>query len=245
MRIGILKTGQSPEVIRGALGDYDQMFERLLGGRGFDFDSYHVEAMQFPPDVHAADGWLITGSRHGVYEDHPFIPPLEDFIRAAYAAGVPVVGICFGHQIIAQALGGRVEKHKGGWAVGAQDYDFAGQTVTLNAWHQDQVVTAPEGAEVVATSPFCANASLLYGNRAYSVQAHPEFPDAFIDGLIEHRGGSVPEPLIEAARARRGSADARLVADRIEAFFRTPRARAPVPAAEPDAGARPDRETAA
>ena len=149
MRIGILKTGQSPEVIRGALGDYDQMFERLLGGRGFDFDSYHVEAMQFPPDVHAADGWLITGSRPGAYQDHPFIPPLEDFIRAAYAAGVPVVGICFGHQIIAQALGGRVEKHKGGWAVGAQDYDFAGQTVTLNAWHQDQVVTAPEGAEVV------------------------------------------------------------------------------------------------
>ena len=226
MRIGILKCGQSPEVIRAELGDYDTMFERMLAGRGFDFDSYHVEAMEFPGDVHAADGWLLTGSRHGVYEDHEFIPPLEDFIRRAYAAGVPLVGICFGHQIVAQALGGRVEKYAGGWAVGPQDYDFGGQKVTLNAWHQDQVVELPEGAEVIATNGFCENAALLYADRAFTVQAHPEFPDEFIAGLIEHRGSTVPEPLIDAARAGLGTADPASVADRIEAFFRLPRAAA-------------------
>ena len=67
----------------------------------------------FPEGIHDADGWLITGSRHGAYEDHPWIPPLEEFIRDAYAAQVPLVGICFGHQIIAQAMGGKVEKYQG------------------------------------------------------------------------------------------------------------------------------------
>lgn len=224
MRIGILKCGQSPEVTRDAHGDYDDMFVKLLAGRGLDFDSYHVEAMQFPASVHDADGWLISGSRHGVYEDHAFIPPLEDFIRRAHAASVPIVGICFGHQIVAQALGGKVEKFGGGWAVGPQTYDFSGQPVTMNAWHQDQVVERPDGAEVVAANGFCENAALVYGDRAFTVQAHPEFSDAFIDGLIEHRGGSVPQPLIAAARDRRGTADATSVADRIEAFFRKPRA---------------------
>lgn len=91
-----------------------------------------------PPRSHDADGWLITGSRHGAYEDHAFIPPLEGFIRDAYGAAVPMVSICFGHQIIAQALGGKVEKFNGGWSVGAQDYDFGDEKLTLNAWHQDQ-----------------------------------------------------------------------------------------------------------
>lgn len=226
MRIGILKCGQSPEMMRADTGDYDTMFERLLAGRGFDFDSYHVEAMDFPDDVHAADGWLITGSKHGVYEDHAFIPPLEDFIRRAYDAGVPLVGICFGHQIIAQALGGKVIKHPSGWAVGAQDYDFGSDTVTLNAWHQDQVVEVPEGAQTLATSAFCQNAGFIYGDKAFSVQPHPEFDDAFIAGLIEHRAkGVVPEPLLAGARARMGDAtDGPTLADRIDAFFKLPRA---------------------
>ncbi|WP_323717444.1 type 1 glutamine amidotransferase [Paracoccus aminovorans] len=225
MRIGILKCGQSPEVLRGELGDYDTMFERLLAGRGFDFTSYHVETMQFPASVHDAQGWLLTGSRHGAYEDHAFIPPLQDFIRAAYAEHVPMVGICFGHQIIAQALGGRVVKHPGGWAIGRQDYDFGGETVTMNAWHQDQVVIRPEGAEVAASSAFCENAALVYDDRALTVQAHPEFGDAFIEGLIVHRAkGVVPEELQSQARARMGGPlHSAGIADRIEQFFKQPR----------------------
>lgn len=223
MRIGILKCGQAPEQLRDSQGDYDSMFERLLAGRGFVFDSYHVEAMQFPDDVHAADGWLITGSRHGVYEDHDFIPPLEDFIRRAFAAHVPMVGICFGHQIIAQALGGRVVQHPGGWRVGAHDYDIGGQHMTLNAWHRDQVVDLPPGSRIAGTNEFCQAAALVYDDRAFTVQPHPEFRDEFVDGLIEHRGAIVPPQLLDAARARRGEADSGAMADQIAAFFRQPR----------------------
>lgn len=234
MRIGILQCGQSPAQLKRDLGDYPDMFVRLLDGRGFDFTTWHVEEMAFPDGIHDADGWLLTGSRHGAYEDHAFIPPLEDFIRRVHDAGVPMVGICFGHQIIAQALGGTVVKHPGGWAVGAQDYDFGGQPVTLNAWHQDQVVALPPGAQVAGRNAFCENAALIYGDRAFTVQAHPEFGDAFIQGLMDTRAkGVVPDDLLAAASARMGQADgASLLADQIEAFFKQPRA-----LARPDKGA--------
>ena len=226
MRIGILQCGQSPAQLKRDLGDYPDMFVRLLAGRGFEFTTWHVEGMEFPQDIHDADGWLLTGSRHGAYEDHAFIPPLEDFIRRVHDAGVPMVGICFGHQIIAQALGGTVVKHPGGWAVGAQDYDFGGQLVTLNAWHQDQVVALPPGAQVAGRNAFCENAALIYGDRAFTVQAHPEFGDDFIQGLMDTRAkGVVPDDLLAGAAARMGQADgASLLADRIEAFFKQPRA---------------------
>ena len=226
MRIGILQCGQSPAQLKRDLGDYPDMFVRLLAGRGFDFTTWHVEGMEFPQDIHDAEGWLLTGSRHGAYEDHAFIPPLEDFIRRVHDAGVPMVGICFGHQIIAQALGGTVVKHPGGWAVGAQDYDFGGQPVTLNAWHQDQVVALPPGAQVAGRNAFCENAALIYGDRAFTVQAHPEFGDDFIQGLMDTRAkGVVPDDLLAGAAARMGQADgASLLADRIEAFFKQPRA---------------------
>ena len=226
MRIGILQCGQSPEVLKASLGDYPDMFTRLLAGRGLDFRNWHVEAMEFPEDITDADGWLITGSRHGAYEDHDFIPPLEDFIRRAYFAGVPMVGICFGHQIIAQALGGTVVKHPDGWAVGAQDYDFSGETITLNAWHQDQVVTLPADAQVTARNAFCENAALIYNDRAFTVQPHPEFGDEMVAGLIEHRAkGKVPQDLLDQAQSRMGQAQgSTLLADQIEAFFKQPRA---------------------
>lgn len=226
MQIGILQTGQAPDALKGDMGDYPDMFQRLLAGHGLTFRTWHVEEMDFPASVHDCGGWLITGSRHGAYEDHPFIPPLMDFIRAAYAARVPMVGICFGHQIIAQAMGGRVERYAGGWAVGAQDYDFGGEKVTLNAWHRDQVVAKPDQAQVVATHEFCTNAALLYDDRAFTVQAHPEFRPEFVDGLMRTRGpGLVPDTLMAAARARLTDPLAdRSMAAQIAAFFQQPRA---------------------
>jgi len=226
MRIGILQTGLAPEALAPEMGDYPDMFARLLDGHGFSFRTWKVVEGDFPAGVHDADGWLITGSRHGVYEDHPWIPPLEQFIRDSFAARVPVVGICFGHQIVAQAMGGKVERYAGGWAVGATDYDFGGETIRLNAWHRDQVVQAPAGAKVIATNDFCTNAALLYDDRALTVQAHPEFRPEFVDGLMKTRGkGLVPDEVMAEAAARLDMPlQDRTMAGRIAAFFKEPRA---------------------
>ncbi len=227
MKIGILQTGQAPEPLR-ADGDYPEMFMRLLNGQGFDFATWHVEGGDFPASVHDADGWLITGSRHGVYEDHGWIPPLEDFIRRSRATGVPMVGVCFGHQIMAQALGGVAEKFAGGWSIGPATYDFGGEPLTLSSWHQDQVTAPPPGARILAGNDFCRYAALGYGDWGFSVQAHPEYDGAFIGGLIEHRGrGLVPDQILNTAAALLDTPlDSPTIAERIAAHFKAAQSRA-------------------
>ena len=222
MKIGILQAGHAPDELRSALGNYGDYFQRLLANRDFSFAVYSVVDMEFPDSARDCDGWLITGSKHGVYEDLPFIAPLEKLVREIYEADLPLVGICFGHQIIAQALGGKVEKFQGGWAVGRQEYDWSGQRIALNAWHQDQVVVRPVGATLHGTNEFCENAALVYGDKAFTVQAHPEFEVDHIDGLATHRGpGVVPDDLLETARTNLDKPnDNAFLAEQIARFLR-------------------------
>lgn len=222
MRIGILQAGHSPEALSQVHGNYGGLFEKMLAGQGFDFTIYNVVDMSFPKSSAECDGWLITGSKHGAYDDLPFIAPLEVLIRDIYVAELPLVGICFGHQIIAQALGGIVKKFDGGWVVGRQTYDWRGASISLNAWHQDQVVEPPKGATPIAGNAFCQNAALIYGKRAFTVQAHPEFDAAFIADLAEQRGrGVVPDELLNAALDQLDQPiDNAILAQQIGTFFK-------------------------
>jgi GMP synthase-like glutamine amidotransferase len=234
MRIGILETGEVHEDLKGRHGDYPEMFERLLGAIDpeLEFLTVRVVAGEMPASPIEADAWLVTGSRHGVYDDLPWIGPLKDFLRACIAARVPVVGICFGHQILAEALGGRAVKSDQGWALGVQDYEVVARPgwmthvpdrFAVRALHQDQVVALPPTATVLARSPQCPFAAIAYGDPeapdAVSLQPHPEFDAGFIDALLELRGGTAfPQADADAARATLGrpvdnEAWARLIVD--------------------------------
>jgi GMP synthase (glutamine-hydrolysing) len=222
MKIGILVTGHVHDDLKDAHGAYPAMFERLLAGHGFKFAAYDVVDGVFPRDVNECDGWLITGSRHGAYEPHAWIPPLEDFIRKAYGADVPMVGICFGHQIMAQALGGKVEKHKGGWGVGPTEYETAKGKVKLHAMHQDQVTKRPPEAETIASAEYCEFAGFAYKGRALSYQPHPEFPDGYMRDIIRMRAGTViPAGQAKTALEKVGDElDSGSIAADIAAFFK-------------------------
>ncbi|MCF6301965.1 MAG: type 1 glutamine amidotransferase [Devosiaceae bacterium] len=226
MKIGILQTGRVPENMQATHGDYDDIYQSLLGGRGFEFDVYAVLDGVLPDSVEAADGWIITGSKFSAYGGDDWIAPLEEFLRQAYAKGVPIVGVCFGHQILAQALGGKVEKYSGGWSVGATSYEMVSGAPpqTIMAWHQDQITRLPAGATVTGRSDFCKYAMLAYGTKALSIQAHPEFTPEFMDDLIEARRDILPDEIVKTVQK---TMDAELssnaVADQFEAFFKMKR----------------------
>lgn len=194
MKIGILETGRPPIELINAGKSYPDLFATMLSGHGFEFTPYWVEGGEIPTDATEQDGWLITGSRHGAYEDHAFIPPLEDLIREIYAQGQPMIGVCFGHQIIAQALGGKVEKFVGGWSIGPTTYtETNGSSLSVIAFHQDQVIEKPSEARVLASSDFCKYAALAYGDKVLTIQPHPEFDDTFVRDLITLRRDVLPQ----------------------------------------------------
>ena len=200
MKLAILETGRPPAALAERFGDYPAMIGRMLGS-GFDADRFDVAAGDLPADPNSYDAYLITGSPAGIYDPLPWIEPLKEFLRAA--KDQKLVGICFGHQIMAEALGGRVEKSDKGWGIGLQRYDIDRvepwmdevAAIAVPASHQDQVVHQPPNTEVIASSPFARFAALVWMDRpAISVQFHPEFEPDYAKALIAARRDKMPDP---------------------------------------------------
>jgi GMP synthase-like glutamine amidotransferase len=199
MKLAILETGRPPGDLAQRFGDYPTMFEEMLGP-GFEVQRFDVAAGEFP-DPAAHDAVLITGSPAGVYEDHDWLPGLFDFIRAANDS--KMVGVCFGHQAMAEALGGHVEKSDKGWGAGLHRYTITrpepwldgAREIAAPASHQDQVVVQPPNTEITVSSDFTPYAGLAWTDRpAISFQFHPEFSPAFAKALIAERYDRVPNP---------------------------------------------------
>ncbi len=239
MKIGILETGLLNEKVAGRFDPYPVMFGTLLdkANEGLSYRSYSVINGEMPASINDCDGWLITGSRHGVYEKLDWMLTLEPFIRTLYEAKKPLVGICFGHQIIAQALGGKVTKSDKGWGIGLHHYKVdvaqswmaaepssAPEKIAIYAFHQDQISQLPAAATVFISSDFCPYAGLTYGDSIFSVQAHPEFEASYEHALIDMYGGNVvPEEVTANALMGMQAADSvaatQVLANWIAHFF--------------------------
>ena len=234
MKIGVLQTGSVADEVIERHGSYVTMFERMLqrADPSFSVALWDVNVGgEIPTSPDEADGWIITGSRHGVYEDHAWIEPLKAFLRQAHAARAPIAGVCFGHQILAEALGGKVEKSDRGWGCGIHSYsidqhmpwmDESKDSISIQALHQDQVVALPDEATVLAHSEFCPNAMIAYGETAMSIQPHPEFDASFKRDIIGlRRGSAIPEALADAALEKiDGPTDSEMFGSWIANFFR-------------------------
>ncbi len=212
MKIGLLVFDHvSPELV-GLAGDYDTMFRRLLAGHtDVELLAYDVINGQIPSSPTECDGWLTTGSRHSVNDDFDWIHETEDFTRKTATVGIPFVGICFGHQLLAKAFGGTVARSARGWGVGvktvhlAQGLSFIPADVEsfriVNS-HRDQIQELPRDAVTVGWNDHCPVSAMTVGPSILGIQGHPEMEVAYAQSLIEsRRGTSIPEQIADAAFA--------------------------------------------
>ncbi len=228
-RIGLLIVGHVDAKSVAIAGDYPELFDALLSPHGIELVRYDLDRGRFPERSSECDGWICSPSRSSVYDDEPWIADVEALHRELIARESLYVGICFGHQMLARALGGTVERAVGGWGVGVQEYDITTPEpwmdpqrarLALLASHQDQVVSVPPDARVIASAPYCPIAGLAVGTRAWTVQAHPEFVPALADHLLAGRVELIGAARVAAARASLSSPiDSRVVGAWIARFF--------------------------
>lgn len=233
MNIAILLAGHTNKAMPQHFHDYHDMFtsmfQGLPHGKDFRYTTLAVIDNIFPDQLDDYDGYLISGSAYGVYDDVPFIARLMDLIRQIYHAQKPLVGVCFGHQIIAHALGGHAQRWDDGWGLGTIEVTLSDlpdwieaedKTINLIHVHQDQVTNLPDRARRIGTARHCENAAYVIGDKVFAVQGHPEFDVPYtyaLAGLLEDRAG---KSYVEAARKSLSTPhDGERVARWILAFF--------------------------
>ena len=229
IRLGLLLVGH---VDAGSLhvgGDYPALYENLLQSHDIEITTYRCDEGQMPDSTRDQDGWLCSPSRLSVYDDIAWLRDVEQLLRDIVSTEAPYVGICFGHQLMAQALGAVVQKAEYGWGIGSKQYDIhlaepwmtpAATQIRLAASHQDQVMSLPDQAELLASSDYCAIGGMKIGERAWTLQVHPEFSSELASSLLATRQQLFgPEKVERALSTLQAPLDQDLVAHWIARFF--------------------------
>jgi len=212
MKVGLLECDHVLEKFRHIAGDYRDMFSALLAVNApqIELQFFDVRNGEFPSSPDDCEAYLTTGSSSSAYDDADWIHTLKGFVRRLRDTNKPFVGVCFGHQVLAQALGGRVEKAKNGWGVGAHSIEIAQpdawmkpeqSNCRLQFTHQDQVTWLPENSLALGRSDHCPVAMFRVGETMLGIQPHPEFNAAYTEALILDRVERIGEAKVRAAQA--------------------------------------------
>jgi GMP synthase-like glutamine amidotransferase len=230
--IGILEADELNDEVIQRYGRYAETFEQLLSAVDphLAFQTYQVTQQEFPQSIDACDAYVLTGSKHSCYEDIPWINQLKQFVVECHAKKKKLIGICFGHQLIAQALGGSVQKHDKGWGIGMSSSDVK----TTPHWltpkqpqfnllvsHQDQVTRLPQQASLVASNDFCPIAGYHVNHTILTFQGHPEFNHDYLQYIMTQRREVIGEQAYQQAiESLQQDEDNELVAQWIVNFIR-------------------------
>lgn len=194
MKVGLLICDHVPSKFQKEFRDYPYMFQALFPN--YDFKLYNAMAGELPTNVEECPVYMATGSVHSAYEDLDWIHQTKAFIKSIAASNSYFIGVCFGHQLMAEALGGKVEKADVGWCIGVHQFDVyhikswmrpAKSSVNCLMMCQDQVVQLPENTQILAGNADCPNAIIQIGSKMLGIQGHPEFPKAYDKILMELR----------------------------------------------------------
>lgn len=212
MNIGLLACDDVPQRMRHIAGGYQDMFDALLRPHVPDLAFTRFDSCKgaLPGSPDECDAYLCTGSRFSVYDELDWIGALKSFVKNVHDAGKPYVGICFGHQMLAQALGGHVAKAEQGWGIGVLDMDIVQPEswmqpplgrCKLQYMHGDQVQRLPERSTVLAAAAHCPVAMFRVGETMLGIEGHPEFPAAYQEALLRARRDVIGAEHVDRALA--------------------------------------------